>query len=81
VRKFLKAVKRLRLWRRSQLAEDERRALERWVRWRFRMTDSDPPAVFRAAVARLIMAGMKRDEALKTALRILAEEQQQRAAG
>lgn len=79
MRKFLKTVRRLRLWRRSRIPDEERRALERWVRWRFRMTDADPPAAFKGAVARLIMAGMRRDDALETALRILAEEQEQRA--
>ncbi|MGH7390166.1 MAG: hypothetical protein ACREM3_12030 [Candidatus Rokuibacteriota bacterium] len=71
----MKSLKRwLKVWFRSELPEDERRALEKWVRLRFRMSDSDPLAAIGGAVTRLTTAGMRRKQATELVLRILREE-------
>jgi hypothetical protein len=64
----------LRLWRRAAgPGEAERRALESWVRLRFRLAASDPMIAIIGAVRRLSEAGMTADDAIETVLRILQE--------
>ncbi len=64
----------LRRWRRaSGPGEEERRALEAWVRVRFQLASSDPVTAIIGAVGRLTDAGMDGDDAIDTVLRILRE--------
>lgn len=60
--------------RASGPSNDERRALEAWVRLRFRLAASDPMIAIIGAVGRVTDAGMTTDEAMDTVLRILHEE-------
>jgi hypothetical protein len=55
--------------------DEERRALEDWVRRRFQMTSSDPMEAVIGAVGRLTDAGMSTADATDTVLRILRETQ------
>jgi hypothetical protein len=51
-------------WRRtSGPGDEERRALEGWVRRRFQLASSDPVMAIIGAVGRLIDAGMSVDDA------------------
>ncbi len=64
----------LRGWRRSSgPSDEERRALETWVRLRFQLAASDPMIAIIGAVARLTDAGMTVEDATETALRIIRE--------
>ena len=64
----------LRRWRRATGAGDEeRRALEDWVRLRFQLAASDPMTAIIGAFGRLVDAGMDEDGATETVLRILRE--------
>jgi len=64
----------LRRWRRpSSPGDEERRALEGWVRLRFELAASDPMIAIIGAVARLPDAGMTADAATDTVLRVLQE--------
>jgi len=66
----------IREWRRVKNSRDqERRALEDWVRLRFRLAASDPMIAIIGAVGRLTDAGMTTDEAIDTVLRIMRELQ------
>ena len=65
----------LKFWKRPPLPEEERRALEAWVRLKLRMTDSDPMESVRRAVARLTSGGMDRGTAIETVARIMSEEE------
>jgi hypothetical protein len=70
-----KVMSGLRRWRReSEPAEEERRALENWVRLRFQLAASDPMLAIIGAVGRLTDAGMTQDDATDTVLRILHEK-------
>jgi hypothetical protein len=63
-------------WRRpSGPGDEERRALEEWVRLRFRLAASDPMIAIIGAVGRLTDGGMGVDDATDTVLRILHEGQ------
>jgi hypothetical protein len=62
-------------WKRPALPDEERRALERWVRLKLRMTDSDPLGAIKAAIARLTSGGMDRKTAIQTIERILSEQE------
>ena len=63
-------------WRRpSRLSDDERRALEDWVRLRFQLASSDPMIAIIGAFGRLIDAGMSDDDATETVLRIRRESE------
>ena len=64
----------LRLCRDRGLNEEDRPALEDWVRLRFRLAASDPMIAIIGAVRRLTDAGMTADDAAETVLRILREE-------
>ena len=65
----------LSLWRRANGLDDEnRRALEDWVRLRFQLAASDPMIAIIGAVGRLTDAGMTADDAMARVLRILNEE-------
>jgi hypothetical protein len=65
----------LSLWRRANGPDDEnRRALEDWVRLRFQLAASDPMIAIIGAVGRLTDAGMTADDAMARVLRILNEE-------
>jgi hypothetical protein len=55
-------------------SNDERRALEDWVRLRFQLAGSDPMIAIIGAVGRLTDAGITADDATETVLRILHEE-------
>lgn len=59
--------------RRNGPSDEERQALEDWVRLRFQLAASDPMIAIIGAVGRLTDAGMTTDEALETVLRILHE--------
>lgn len=64
----------LRRWRRATGAGDEeRRALEDWVRLRFQLAASDPMTAIIGAFGRLTDAGMDEDAATETMLRIMRE--------
>jgi hypothetical protein len=64
----------LRRWRRATGAGDEeRRALEDWVRLRFQLAASDPMTAIIGAFGRLTDAGMDEDAATETVLRIMRE--------
>ena len=58
---------------RPVLADAERRRLEEWARLRFRLGSSDPVGDVIAASARLMEAGLDRNEAIETVLRIVRE--------
>jgi len=58
----------------ANVNDEERRALEDWVRLRFRLAASDPMIAIIGAVGRLTDAGMTMDDAADTVLRILHEE-------
>jgi hypothetical protein len=64
----------LKFWKKPALPEEERRALEAWVRLKLRMIDSDPMETIRRAVARLTSGGMDRSTAIETVARIMREE-------
>lgn len=61
-------------WKKTSLKDEQRRALERWVRLRFRMLEGNPVEAVIGAVARLTGEGMKRDDAMATVAKILREE-------
>ena len=64
----------LRRWRRAIGAGDEeRRALEDWVRLRFQLAASDPMTAIIGAFGRLTDAGMTETEATETVLRLMRE--------
>jgi len=64
----------LRRWRRViRPGDDERLALETWVRLRFVLASSDPMIAIIGACGRLTAAGMDTNDALDTALLILHE--------
>jgi hypothetical protein len=66
----------LRRWRRATGAGDEeRRALEDWVRLRFQLPSSDPMIAIIGAFGRLVDAGMSVDDATETVLRIMRESE------
>jgi hypothetical protein len=52
---------------------EERRALEEWVRKRFRMASTDPMEAVIGAVGRLTEAGIEYADATETVLRIVRE--------
>jgi hypothetical protein len=56
-------------------SDDERRALEDWVRLRFQLASSDPMIAIIGAFGRLIDAGMSDDDATETVLRIMRESE------
>jgi hypothetical protein len=60
--------------RASGPSNDERRALEDWVRLRFQLAGSDPMIAIIGAVGRLTDAGMDTNDATDTVLRILHEK-------
>ena len=61
-------------WRRpSGLSDEERRALEDWVRLRFQLASSDPMPTIIGAFSRLTDAGMNEEDAIETVLRIMRE--------
>jgi len=62
-----------RLTAAPSLSAAERHRLEEWARARFRFGASDPTGDVIAVAARLIEAGVDRDEATKTAVRIAHE--------
>jgi hypothetical protein len=65
-----------RRWRRASGPGDEnRRALEAWVRLRFQLTSSDPMIAIIGAFGRLTDAGMDADDATETLLRIMRERE------
>jgi len=55
---------------------EERKELEKWVRYRLRMADEDPWQAMMGAVARLTANGIDRNTAIQTVARIMWEEQQ-----
>ena len=57
------------------LTGDEQRALENWVRLRFRLASSGPMMAIIGAVGRLTDAGMTAQAATETVLRILHESE------
>ena len=64
----------LRRWRRAHgPSDDERRALENWVRLRFEVASSDSMAAIVGAFGLLVGAGMSVQDATDTVLRILHE--------
>jgi hypothetical protein len=64
----------LRGWRRSNRpGDEERRALEDWVRLRFQLASSDPMIAIIGAFGRLTDAGTSDDDATETVLRIMRE--------
>ena len=65
---------RIRFWRKPALPKERRQALERWVRLRFQLLDTDPMAAIIGAVARLTDEGMEHEAAIETILAILREE-------
>jgi hypothetical protein len=60
-------------------SDEERRALEDWVRLRFQLVCSDPMVAIIGAVGRLTEAGMTSDDATDIVLRILNEGQDRAA--
>ena len=62
-----------RLTRRPSISAAERQRLEDWARTRLRLGSSDPTGDVIAVAARLIEAGVDRDDAVKTAMRIAHE--------
>lgn len=61
-------------WRRpSGSGDEERRALEDWVRLRFQLASSDPMTAIIGAFGRLTDARMDEADATKTLLRIMRE--------
>jgi hypothetical protein len=56
-------------------AEEERRALESWVRLRLQLAASDPMIAIIGAFGRLTNAGMDEEDATETVLRILRESE------
>jgi len=67
----------LRRWRRASApGEEERRALEDWVRRRFQLAASDPMTAIIGAIGRLTDTGMTADDATDTVLRLLSESEQ-----
>lgn len=67
---------RMRFWRKPALSDEQRQALERWVRLRFQMLDADPMAVIIGAVARLTDEGMEHEAAIETILTILRQQEE-----
>jgi len=66
----------LRRWRGAGgPGDEERRALENWVRLRFRLASSGPMMAIIGAVGRLTDAGMTAQAATETVLRILHESE------
>jgi len=66
----------LRRWRRARgPGDEERRALENWVRLRFQLAASDPMTAIIGAIGRLTDTGMTADDATDTVLRILHESE------
>ena len=53
--------------------EDERRALEHWVRRRFQMASPDAMDAIIGAVGRLTEAGMSQADAAETVVRVVKE--------
>ncbi len=69
----------LRGWRRScGPGDEERRALEDWVRLRFQLASSDPMGAIIGALSRLTDAGMTEDDATEIVLRIMRESESSR---
>ena len=66
----------LRKWRRTTApSNEERRALEGWVRRRFFLASSDPMIAIIGAFGRLTYAGMTEKDAAETVLRIMRESE------
>jgi len=66
----------LRRWRRASGPDDqERQALEDWVRLRFHLASSDAMIAIIGAFGRLVGAGMDEDGATETVLRIMRESE------
>jgi hypothetical protein len=66
----------LRGWRRANgPGNEERWALENWVRLRFQLVSSDQITAIIGAFGRLTEAGMDEQDATKTVLRILHDGQ------
>lgn len=63
-------------WRRtSGPSDEERRALEAWVRFRFRLALSDPMIAIIGAFGRLTNIGIDEKEATETVLRVMRESE------
>ena len=66
----------LRRWRGAGgPGDEERQALENWVRLRFQLASSDPMMAIIGAVGRLTDAGMTGEDAAETVLQILHESE------
>ena len=64
---------RLRFWRKPPLPDDQRQALERWVRLRLLLREDDPMSAIIGAVARLTDEGMEQPAAIQLVVEILGE--------
>jgi hypothetical protein len=64
---------RIRFWRKPALPDEQRQALEHWVRLRVQIFDADPMVAIIGAVARLTDEGMERAAAMELVLGILRE--------
>jgi hypothetical protein len=62
-----------RLWRKPALPEEQRQAVEQWVRLRFQLLEEEPMIAIIGAVSRLTDEGMEQDVATELVLRILRE--------
>lgn len=67
---------KINFWRKPALREEQRQALERWVRLRFQLLDDDPMVAIIGAVARLTNEGMEHEVAIETVLEILRQEEE-----
>jgi hypothetical protein len=62
-----------RWWRPCGPCDEERRALEGWLRLRFQLVSSDPMIAIIGAFGRLTDAGMTASDATEAVLRIMRE--------
>jgi hypothetical protein len=66
----------LRRWRwASGPRDEERQALEAWVRLRFQLASSDQMTAIIGAFGRLVDAGVAEDDAIETVRRIMLESE------
>jgi hypothetical protein len=64
---------RIRFWRKPLLPDDQRQALERWVRLRILLLEDDPMVAIIGAVARLTDEGMEQADAIELVVAMLRE--------
>jgi hypothetical protein len=67
---------KIKFWRKPALPEEQRQALERWVRLHFQLLDADPMVAIIGAVGRLTDEGMEHEAAIEAVLKILRQEEE-----